>query len=56
MGGGWQIAANPAIGFDHEQESGDQLTLPLGIGLAKTAILKGLPIYRYLYLVPPGSG
>jgi hypothetical protein len=43
LGGGWQIAAAPVITYDHEASSNDRLTLPLGIGLAKTAIIKGRP-------------
>ena len=43
MGGGWQISAAPVITYDHEAASDDALTLPLGIGIAKTAIIKGRP-------------
>jgi hypothetical protein len=43
LGGGWQFAAAPVITYDHEATSGNELTLPLGIGLAKTSIIKGRP-------------
>jgi len=40
---GWQIAAAPVASYNHEADSDDALTLPLGIGLAKTSIIKGRP-------------
>jgi hypothetical protein len=41
---GWQIVAAPTISYNHEaRSSGDKLTLPLGVGIAKTAIIKGRP-------------
>ncbi len=40
---GWQIAASPVITYDHEQSSSDALSLPLGIGIAKTSIIRGRP-------------
>jgi hypothetical protein len=43
VGGGWQISAAPVITYDHEALSGDELNLPLGIGIAKTSIIKGRP-------------
>ena len=43
LGDGWQIAASPVITYDHEASSGNELALPLGIGIAKTAILAGRP-------------
>jgi len=43
LGGGWQIAAAPVITYDHEATSGNKLSLPLGIGIAKTSIIKGRP-------------
>jgi len=42
LGGGWQIASGPAITYDHTKAD-DKLTLPLGIGLAKTSIIAGRP-------------
>ena len=42
LGGGWQLASAPAITYDHAK-SDDKLTLPLGVGIAKTAFLGGRP-------------
>ena len=42
LGGGWQIAAGPSITYDHTKDD-DELTLPLGIGIAKTQIIAGRP-------------
>lgn len=43
LGGGWQFASGPVASFDHTKSSDNALTLPLGIGIAKTAILSGRP-------------
>jgi hypothetical protein len=43
LGGGWQVAAAPVITYDHEAASGNKLTLPLGIGIAKTSVINGRP-------------
>lgn len=43
LGNAWQLAAGPSFSYDHNAPSGDKLTFPLGIGLAKTAILGGRP-------------
>jgi hypothetical protein len=43
LGGGWQVAAAPVITYNHEASSSDALTLPLGIGIAKTSIIRGRP-------------
>ena len=43
LGGGWQIASGPSITYDHTRASGDRLTLPLGIGIARTMVLGGRP-------------
>jgi hypothetical protein len=43
LGGGWQLAAAPVITHDHEATSGNEFTLPLGIGLGKTSIIKSRP-------------
>jgi hypothetical protein len=42
LGGGWQFASAPAITYDHSK-SDDKLTLPLGVGLARTVFLGGRP-------------
>jgi len=43
LGGGWQVAASPVITYDHEAASDNKLSLPLGIGIAKTSVIKGRP-------------
>jgi hypothetical protein len=43
LGGGWQIAAAPVVAYDHEATNDNELTFPLGIGIAKTSIIKGRP-------------
>ena len=43
LGGGWQVAAAPVITYNHEATSGNKLSLPLGIGIAKTSIINGRP-------------
>jgi hypothetical protein len=40
---GWSIGAGPTVTYDHDAESGQELTLPLGIGINKTLILGGRP-------------
>ena len=35
----WQIQAQPTFSYDHEAESGNKLTLPVGIGVAKTTVI-----------------
>jgi hypothetical protein len=40
---GWQIAGSPAWSYNHEADSDDALTLPLGTGIAKTSIIGGRP-------------
>lgn len=42
LGGGYQVAAGPTITYDHTKAD-DKLTLPLGIGIAKTQMLGGRP-------------
>ncbi len=42
LGGGWQVAAGPTITYDHNRTD-DNWTLPLGIGLARTTIIRGRP-------------
>jgi hypothetical protein len=39
--GGWQFFAGPNWSYNHKADSGNAWTLPAGIGLAKTSILKG---------------
>ena len=40
---GWQIAAGPSVTYDHTRASGDRLTVPAGIGVSKTAVIRGRP-------------
>lgn len=41
--GGWQFFSGPSWSYNHKADSGNAWTLPAGIGLAKTSILKGRP-------------
>lgn len=43
LGGGWQLFSGPTWSYNHEADSDNAWTLPAGIGIAKTAILKGRP-------------
>ena len=40
LGKGWQFSAAPAITYDHTRPE-DKLTVPLGIGIAKTTMIGG---------------
>lgn len=39
----WQITGSPTWSYNHEADSDNALTFPLGVGLAKTIIFKGRP-------------
>ena len=39
----WQVQAQPTFSYNHEAESGNRLTLPVGIGLSKTVVLGKTP-------------
>jgi len=41
--GGWQITGSPTWSYNHKADSDSAWTLPLGIGIAKTAIINGRP-------------
>ena len=43
LGNGWQVISNPVITYDWEAISGDELTLPIGGGFAKTARIGRMP-------------
>ena len=43
LSGGWSIGAGPTVTYDHDAPSGQELTLPLGIGVNRTMILGGRP-------------
>lgn len=40
---GWAVTGGPTITYNHEASSGEELTLPLGIGLTKTTSIGGRP-------------
>ncbi len=39
----WQITGSPTWSYDHNTDSSNALTFPLGVGLAKAIIFKGRP-------------
>ena len=39
----WQISMSPTFSYNHEADSGDRLTFPLGFGMSKTMIFGGTP-------------
>ena len=43
LGGGWQLASAPAITYNHDAVDGQEWTVPLGVGIARTMVLKGRP-------------
>jgi hypothetical protein len=43
LGNAWQIQGQPTWSYNHEADSDDKLTLPLGIGVAKTTIIGKTP-------------
>ena len=40
----WSVGAGPSITYDHEAESGDRLTVPVGLGVTKTVRVGKLPM------------
>lgn len=40
----WQIQATPTFSYNHEAESGNHWTLPLGIGVSKTTRVGNMPL------------
>ena len=40
---GWQISASPTFSYNHEAQSGQEWTFPLGVGVSKTTIIDGRP-------------
>ena len=51
---GWQVSGSPLFSYNHEASSGNEWTLPLGIGLSKTMIIKGRPWqfgFEYQYYI-----
>lgn len=54
LGGGWQIQSQPVWSYNHDAPDGDELTLPLGTGIARTVILGRTPLktaVQYWYYV-----
>ncbi len=43
LGGGWQLASSPTITYDWEADSDNAWNVPIGVGLAKTLIIKNKP-------------
>ena len=44
LGGAYQLAAGPTITYDWNAEDGQEWTVPLGVGLAKTVIMGSTPV------------
>jgi hypothetical protein len=44
LGDGWQLGAGPIVTYDWEAASGNRWNVPVGIGLAKTTSLGGVPL------------
>lgn len=40
---GWQIVGSPTFAYNHEASDGNQWTVPVAVGISKTAILNGRP-------------
>ena len=40
----WQIQAQPTFSYNHNAESGDEWTFPLGFGVSKTAVIGKTPV------------
>ena len=43
LGEGWQINGSPTFAYNHQAASDDKWTLPLAVGVSKTAIIGGRP-------------
>ena len=44
LGNGWQIFSEPKITYDWEADSGNELLLPIGAGIAKTTRIGKMPL------------
>jgi len=44
LGNGWQVFSEPTITYDWEADSGNELLLPLGVGIAKTTRIGKMPL------------
>jgi len=40
----WSVGAGPSITYNHEAESGDRLTVPIGLGVTKTVRFGKMPV------------
>lgn len=43
LGGGWQLSSAPAITYNHDAQDGQEWTVPLGVGIARTTVINGRP-------------
>ncbi len=50
LGNGWQIAAGPTLSYDWKAKGGNAWTVPVGVGMAKTAAIGGMHIKFQLQL------
>ena len=46
LGNGWQILSGPLISYDWKADSGENLSIPLGTGIAKTTEI-GNTVWRF---------
>lgn len=44
LGDGWQVGAGPTLTYDWDAPKGDRLNLPVGMGIAKTTSVLGVPV------------
>ena len=53
----WQIQAQPTFSYNHQADSGNRWTFPLGVGVSKTVVLGGTPwkfnVQYWHYLASP---
>ena len=59
LGGGWQINGSPTFAYNHEAPDDNKWTLPLAVGVSKTAIIAGRPwkfgVQYWHYLESPDT-
>jgi hypothetical protein len=55
----WQIQAQPTFSYNHEAESGNRWTVPLGVGISKTSVFGTTPwkfsLQVWKYVVSPDT-
>ena len=44
LGNGWQVFSSPTLTYDWEADSGNELLLPIGVGISKTARFGRTPV------------